>query len=133
MPNCSMSSGEVVGTISTAIWLPFFASSAASLASMRETAPPDKVPVRSVTRAVSGGTATCAPAFAKPSSRNRPVARRAARTVQEPALVRGRSGGRGCRREVHRRRLGNRRLILHGEIGLGFVAKHHRRQVDREG
>src|ERR1700685_1694185 len=49
---------------------------------MRATAPPDSVPVRSMTRALNGGTATSAPATPKLSSRNRPVARQAARTVQ---------------------------------------------------
>ena len=68
MPNCSISSGWVVGTMSTAIWLPFFASKAASLLSMRFTASPDSVPVRSVTRAVSGGTATSAPADLPPAA-----------------------------------------------------------------
>ncbi len=60
MPNCSISSGWVVGSMSTAIWLPFFASKAASFDSMLATAPPDSVPVRSITRALSGGTGTCA-------------------------------------------------------------------------
>ena len=46
--------------MSTASWLPFLASSAASFASMRVTAAPDKVPVRSVTRPVSAGTGTSA-------------------------------------------------------------------------
>ena len=43
---------------------------------MRATAAPDRVPVRSVTRAVSGGTATSAPAGSAASSKAKPAAAR---------------------------------------------------------
>jgi hypothetical protein len=46
---------------------------------MRATAAPDRVPVRSVTRAVSGGTATSAAAGTAASSNAKPAAARADR------------------------------------------------------
>src|SRR5208283_4261634 len=114
--------------MSTAIWLPFFASKSASLASMRLTAPPDNVPVRSVTRAVSGGTATSALA----TSAARPATTlTASRDIRSLILVR-RCAGRRRRREIHGRRLGNRRFVLDGEIRLLLVAEHHRRQIGGE-
>src|SRR5208283_364043 len=126
--------------MSTAIWLPFFASKSASLASMRLTAPPDNVPVRSVTRAVSGGTATSALA----TSAARPATTlTASRDIRSLILVRrcagrgrcggwGRCAGRRRRREIHGRRLGNRRFVLDGEIRLLLVAELHRRQIGGE-
>src|SRR4051812_44247804 len=55
-----MVSGCVVGTISTAIWLPFFASNSFSVWSSAATSRLLSVAVLSTTRPVSGGTATSA-------------------------------------------------------------------------
>ncbi|MNR44715.1 hypothetical protein D3C85_1634900 [compost metagenome] len=54
----SMVSGSVVGTISTKIWLPRCCSYSASTFSSAARCWGASVPVRSVTRWVSGGTAT---------------------------------------------------------------------------
>src|ERR1700690_1487844 len=123
MPYCSISSGCVVGTISTAIWLPFFASKSASRLSMRLTAPPDRVPVRSTTRAVSGGTATSALAS---------IAARLAPTppAEPPTLVRRRGGRRA--REIHAGRLGDRLFVLDREIRFRLVTESHRGQIARK-
>ena len=58
--NCSISSGRVVGTISTATWLPFACANARNLASSADTWSGVSVPVRSVTGDSSGGTCTSA-------------------------------------------------------------------------
>jgi len=55
-----MSSGWVVGTISTTTWLPRSRSKAASLSSSACRWAAVSVPVWSMTRAVNGGTGTCA-------------------------------------------------------------------------
>src|ERR1051325_944765 len=57
MEYCSIVSGCVVGTISTAIWLPRFSSKARSRASKLSCAERSSVPVRSVTRERSSGPA----------------------------------------------------------------------------
>ena len=51
-----MSSGCVVGTISTTICGPALASNAANLATRRALSAADNVPVWSITRSLSGGT-----------------------------------------------------------------------------
>ena len=62
MENWSIVSGSVVGTISTAIWLPFRVSKSLSFCDSAAMSPLDSVPVRSTTRPVSWGTATSAEA-----------------------------------------------------------------------
>ena len=57
-----MVSGAVVGTISTAIWLPFFVSKSCKVWLSEATSLALRVPVWSTTRPVSGGTATSASA-----------------------------------------------------------------------
>ena len=69
--------GWVVGTISTAIWLPFFASNAASLVSRLDSCSALSVAVRSVTRRDSSGTATWAQADSANSKQKKPNAERA--------------------------------------------------------
>ena len=59
---CSMVSGCVVGTISTAIWLPFLSSSPLNVCVSDAMSPADSVPVWSTTRPDKGGTATSAKA-----------------------------------------------------------------------
>ena len=53
-----MVSSPVLGTISTAIWLPFSRSKAVSLLSRADCSLDDNVPVRSVTCAFNAGTST---------------------------------------------------------------------------
>src|ERR1700730_5541805 len=57
---CSMLSGAVVGTISTATWLPLRSSRFFKVCVSASMSPLPSVPVRSTTRPVSGGTATSA-------------------------------------------------------------------------
>src|SRR5450755_4509185 len=59
---CSMVSGSVVGTISTATWLPFLASKFRSVWFSEAISSLESVPVWSTTRPTSGGTATSAKA-----------------------------------------------------------------------
>ena len=63
--NCSIASPSVVGTISTAIWLPFLASNDRKVWFSVATSPLLSVPVWSTTRPTSGGTATLAKAGAR--------------------------------------------------------------------
>src|SRR6185295_6593421 len=100
-------SGLVLGTSSTAIWLPLRDSNSARVCSSASRCCALSVPVRSVTRALSGGIPTCATAMA--------VARR-----------------RLLGREINFRRLRDRLLVLHRELRLLLVAEDHRRQVGRE-
>src|SRR5512139_4159894 len=135
MPNCAMSSGWVVGTIRTAIWLPFCASNAASLLSRAATWSALKVAVRSVTRRLNSGTATWAQAVSAQSSRKRLDANR----VTASRFIRGSVAGcrRGrCRRgraEIDLGRHGDGLLVFHSEARLGLVAEHHRGEVGGEG
>ena len=77
-----MVSGWVVGTSSTAIWLPLRASKAFSLSSSRAAASGLSVAVLSTTRPVSGGTATCANAVTANAQHNA-----SARTAVRIALI----------------------------------------------
>src|SRR6185436_7717576 len=83
------------------------------------------VPVRSVTRALSGGTATSARATPSSAARTSSAAKNC-RIGLTPLLRRGLA-------EIDLRRHGDRLLVLHREIGLGLVAEHHRREVGRKG
>src|SRR5512139_2566271 len=134
MPNCAMSSGWVVGTISTAIWLPFCASNAASLLSSEATWSALNVAVRSVTRRVSWGTATWAQAVSAQSSRRKPdaICARNSRLIRRSVAGCGRRCRRG-RAEIDRGRPGDGLLVFHREARLGLVAEHHRGEVGGEG
>ena len=77
-----MVSGCVVGTSSTAIWLPLRASKAFSFSSSRAVASGVSVAVWSTTRPVSGGTATCANAVTANAQHNT-----SARTDARTALI----------------------------------------------
>src|SRR5712671_4582921 len=103
----SMVSGCVVGTISTATWLPLRASNSASVCSRAERWLAFRVPVKSVTRALSGGSATAA----------------AAMPTRKSLLS----------REVNFRRLRDGFLVLHRELRLFLHAEYHRGEVAREG
>src|SRR6185503_5068615 len=105
-PYSTGASGLVVGTNSTAICAPLRDSNSARVCSSAERCCSFRVAVRSVTRALSGGTATCAVA---------------ARTTKTRLLG-----------EINFRRLRDRLLVLDRELRLLLVAEHHRRQVGRE-
>src|ERR1043166_2069656 len=129
--NCSIASPSVVGTISTAIWLPLRRSRSASVCVSCAMSLLDSVPVWSTTRPVSWGTATSAMAgSAQPSSRANKTARTA--FIADRRLTRL-LGGCRSRAEIHLRR--NRDFLLVGdrEVGLLLVAEHHGGQVVREG
>src|SRR5262245_10452440 len=118
---CSIVSSSVVGSISTAIWLPFARSKSRRRASRLCTCDGESVPVRSVTRPVSGGTATSAAAGSATS--NAAPAAIAATQRLSIRVISCRSRPSGLR---------DRLLVLDREVGLGLVAEHHRGQVDRE-
>jgi hypothetical protein len=108
-----MSSGCVVGTISTTIWLPFCCSKAASLASSAWRCAASSVPVWSITRASSGGTGST-PAPARRRTGTAPATGRPAipDPPQQPRAFMGRNSLLR-RAEVDRGRRGDLRLVLH--------------------
>src|SRR3954469_22232232 len=130
--NCSIVSGSVVGTISTATWLPLRASRSLSFWVRPAMSDDDNVPVWSTTRPVNCGTATSASTIvAKQTSSAASSALTAerARKMDAPLF-------RGCRRgrvEVDLRRDRDLALVIDGEVGLLLVAESHRGQVVREG
>ena len=137
---CSIVSGCVVGTISTAIWLPLAASNSRKRCSSAAICSGVSVPVRSVTGERSGGTATCANAAAH----SKTSAGAAPHACYEPLAIRVRRllipafgllrlrWRRRLRAELDRRRPRDRRFVLDREIRLGLVAEHFRSQVRRE-
>src|ERR1700682_5885868 len=152
--NCSMVSGAVVGTISTAIWLPFLASKSLRVCVSAAISPLESVPVWSTTRPVRGGTATSAKAAnAQHTSTPRMQALAALIAAVNPApipefaSIRGNLlcefgiGARvvellcgGCRRwiEIDLRRGRDFLFVLDREIRLLLVSERYRRQVGRE-
>src|SRR3990172_13264918 len=133
---CSIASGCVVGTIRTAIWLPLAASNAASFCSRASRCCGLSVLVRSVTRAVSGGIATSAPALASSSGARMRTSRKnhllpAVDRVQEirltALLFRRRRFA-----EIDLRRLADLFLVLDRELRLLLEAEQHCRQVAGE-
>src|SRR3954471_19596181 len=134
MEYCSIVSGCVVGTISTATWLPLRASKSFSVLSSEAISPLLSVAVLSTTRPVSGGTATSASAAnakASISASSEALATFIAKPWLSPRLF-GRRGRRGGEIEVDLGRYGNLFLVLDREIRLFLVAEHHRGQVGRE-
>src|SRR6202035_3115534 len=126
---CSMVSGWVVGTISTATWLPLRVCRSFSRCDCAAISSADSVPVRSTTRPVSGGTATSANAGKAQPISSASMAALAAFIAANPVVeLLGRR-----RIEVHLRRGRDFLLIVDREVGLFLVAEHHRRQVVREG
>src|SRR6185436_18122352 len=96
-PYSTALSGFVVGTKRTAIWLPLRDSNSASVCSRAAACCAFSVPVRSVTRALSGGTATCASASATKR-----------RALKNNGLVRQLVGIAAARREMLRQQVGDR-------------------------
>ncbi len=133
-----MSSGCVLGTISTTICGPEACSKAASLASSAARCAASSVPVWSMTRAVSAGTGSTSCAQAVPSGGPQPGGQQQPQRVHRRSALcqlRITSMRRGrCRGlvEVDSRRCADRRLVLHREVGLDRVAEDHRRQVGGE-
>src|SRR3954464_3067038 len=131
---CSMVSGCVVATISTAIWLPLRDSKSCKVLFSEATSLLLKVAVLSTTRPVNGGTATSASAANVQhniSARTEALARLIAGLPRERDLLRW---SRRCRRriEIDLRRCGDFLLVLDGKIRLLLVAEHHRRDVGRK-
>src|SRR5579871_1592706 len=112
--NCSTVSGWVVGNISTATCAPLRDSSSASVCSSALRCCALRVPVRSVTRDCSGGTAICAAAAVANS--------RARRNFTKELLA-----------EIDLRRPRDFFLVLDRELRLFLDAENHRRQVGRKG
>src|SRR6202046_831539 len=123
---CSMVSGSVVGTIKTAIWLPFLSSRPLRVCVSAAISPALSVPVWSTTRPVSGGTATSAKAAKAQHSSSSRIEALAADIAVNAGLF-------GRRRvEIHLRRGRDFLFVLDREVRLRLVSEHHRRQVGRE-
>src|SRR5450755_1930240 len=152
---CSMVSGSVVGTISTATWLPFLASKFRSVWFSEAISSLESVPVRSTTRPTRGGTATSAKAAKAQhsiSARREALAAfiaaanpvhllRSSQTFAASSKTNFGIGARVvelfCRRrgrwiEVHLRRGRDFLFVLDREIRLLLIPERHRRQVGRE-
>src|SRR3954469_13795301 len=110
-PYCSTVSGCVLGTISTATCAPLRDSNSWSVRSSAERCCSFSVPVRSVTRAFSGGIAICPAAIAGKSV--------AATSAARKSLL----------GEINRRRLRDGLLVLHRELRFFLEAEHLRGQV----
>src|SRR4051794_9950219 len=131
---CSMVSGCVVGTISTAIWLPLRDSKSRKVLSSEAISPLLRVPVLSTTRPLSGGTATSASAAhakASISATSAAFATFIARPLASPRLF-CRCGRCGRGIEIDLRRGRDFLLVLYRKIRLFLVAEHHRGEVGRE-
>src|SRR5580704_3868187 len=122
-----MVSGAVVGTISTAIWLPLRRCRSCSREDCAAMSLLDKVFVMSTTRPVSCGTATSARAACVQHSKSARTNVRAA-DITRKRLISGLFGA-----EIDLRRRGDFLLVLDREVRLLLVAEHHRRQIVREG
>src|SRR5581483_233919 len=133
MPYCSRVSGSVLGTSSTAICDPLRASKSASSCSSVARCSGVRVPVRSVTRACNGGTATSACAEASTQSSSTSTTCRGKRDT--PRTASAALGGRRTRRrsKIHLRRTGDFALVFDREVRLRFEAEDHGRQVGRKG
>src|ERR1700737_1717252 len=130
---CSMLSGCVVGTISTAIWLPLRDSRFFRVCVSATMSPLLSVPVRSPTRPVSGGTATSAEA-APNQHKVSATTNALAAFILDKMMVRLFSRRRRGRRvEIDLRRGRDFLLVLDREVRLFLIAERHRRQVVREG
>src|SRR5450755_2622979 len=122
-----MSSGAVVGTISTTTFAPCWVSIASSLPESAAACAAVSVPVWSMTRALDGGTGSTSCATAHPASSanaanspaRRPVKTERIENIEVAAPLRSL---RGRLVETHRRRHRDLRLVLHREGRLDLVA-----------
>ncbi len=118
---CSIVSGSVVGTISTAIWLPLRVSNVGEPRLERgASARRSSVPVRSVTRPVRAAATGDLRRDSGSAGRAR-AATASARDHVRASWPKSTLGG-----------LRDRLLVLDREVRLGLVAEHHRREVGRE-
>ena len=138
MEYCSIASGCVVGTSSTASCAPLRAWKSASFCSSSACWPAVSVPVRSVTRVSRGGMdcRVCERAAGTAASTARRAAAQSRRTVRiSTCAATGPppGGGRGRRgAEIHRRCVRNLRFVLDAEVLLERILEQHRRQIARE-
>src|SRR5580693_1035520 len=141
---CSISSGWVVGTMSTASCEPLADSNAASFCSRAVCWPAVSVPVRSVTRALSGGTGTWPAAHSvRPSSTGSAAAAARRARGAEPLIASLFCGWLGRRRrtrhgrsagvETHGRRRCDLLLVGNREVRLHLEVEHLGGEVHREG
>src|SRR5262245_24404015 len=147
----SIASGAVVGTTSTAIWLPLRASKSASRRSRSAICSALSVPVRSVTRAFSAGMGARSWAAANAAQRSSSTPPRSARErrtkavactaprVEVPRPTAAPASPQAPRvprlflpAEVHLGRGLDLALVLDREVGLGLVAEDHGRQIHRK-
>src|SRR5437588_5232371 len=127
---CSMVSGCVVGTISTASWLPLRLSRSCKRCDCAAISPLESVPVRSTTRPVSGGTATSAKAAPNQHSVSARMKALAA-LIADKRMV-SLLGRRRRRIEIDLGRGRDLLFVVDREVRLFLVSERHRRQVDRE-
>src|SRR5258708_3305313 len=130
---CSIASGAVVGTISTAIWLPFLASKSFKVWSSEATSLLESVAVRSTTRPLNGGTATSAVAAKAKHSTSATMLGLTAFIVVALRLPGSLCRDR-CRRriEIDLRRRRYFLFVLDREVRFLFVTECHRGQIGRE-
>src|SRR5437868_8731863 len=127
---CSIVSGCVVGTISTAIWLPLRRCRSRNVCVSTAISPLESVAVWSTTSAVNGGTATspwAAPNQHSVSARMKALAADVADKLMVPLL-----GRRGRRIEIDLGRGRDFLFIVDREIRLFLVAERHRGEVGGE-
>src|SRR6266702_628840 len=134
--NCSIASPSVVGTISTAIWLPLRASKFLKVWFSEAASPPLSVPVWSTTRPTSGGTATLARARLDVQAGKTQHSNSASRMALA-AFMTVNSCYRLFRRgrrwvEIDLRRGRDRLLVVDREVRLFLAAEHHCRQIVRK-
>src|SRR5258708_9918003 len=122
---CSMVSGAVVGTISTATWLPFLASRDLRVCVSEAISSLESVPVWSTTRPERGGTATSAAAATAQHIPNARMQALAAFIAANLELLCGRGG---CWIEIHLRRGRDCLFVVVREVGLLLVSERHRGQ-----
>src|SRR5271154_3028050 len=125
---CSIVSGSVVGTISTATWLPLRSSRFFRVCVSAAMSLLASVPVRSTTRPVRGGTSTSAAAAAAQHSVSATINALAADIAPKP-IVRLLSGR---RIEIDLRRGRDFLLVVDREVRFLFIAERHRGEVGRE-
>src|SRR6266446_3908229 len=126
---CSMVSGAVVGTISTAIWLPLRFWKSSSRCDCAAMSPLESVPVVSTTRPDRGGTATSAAAATAQHITSARMQALAAFIAANLELLCGR-GRRWI--EIHLRRGRDFLFVFDREVGLLLISERDRRQVGRE-
>src|SRR2546421_11785249 len=127
---CSIVSGCVVGTISTAIWLPLRRCRSRNVCVSAAVSPLESVAVWSTTSALNGGTATsanAAPNQHSVSARMKALAADIADKRMVPLL-----GWRGRRIEIDLGRGRDLLFIVDREVRVFLVSECHRGEIGRE-